>query len=283
MTALTFCEPRDLAAEIRKTKEMTKYVFAVNITLLPSFRKINYDELVDVIISEGIDVVETAGNSPEFVIRKLKAAGIKIIHKCTTVRHALKAEELGCDIISIDGCECAGRPGEDDIGGLVLIPAVVNAVKVPVIASGGIADARGFVAALALGAEGANMGTRFMLTREAPVHQNVKDWLLKFTERDTLLLLRAFRNTTRVARTPRSSKALDLERRGATIEDLQPIISGLQGQRMMDQGILDEGVITVGQSIGLINNIPTAKEVIDTMIGEAEKIVNERLVKMAEN
>jgi NAD(P)H-dependent flavin oxidoreductase YrpB (nitropropane dioxygenase family) len=282
MTALTFSEPKDLAAEIKKTKQMTKNTFAVNVTLLPSFRLVNYDGYVDVIIGEGIKVVETAGNNPERIIGRMKAAGIKIIHKCTTVRHALKAEELGCDIISIDGYECAGHPGEDDVGGLVLIPAAVNALKVPVIASGGIGDARGFVAALALGAEGINMGTRFMLTKEAPVHQNMKDWLLKVTERDTLLLLRAFRNTERVARTPHSEKALEMERNGATIEELQPVISGSKGLEMIDQGILDEGIMSVGQCIGLINDIPSAKEVIDKMIREAEQLVNERLVKIAQ-
>jgi NADH:quinone reductase (non-electrogenic) len=281
MTALTFSEPKDLATEITKTKKMTKNTFAINVTLLPSFRQVNYDGYIDVIIGEGIRVVETAGNNPERVICRLKAAGIKTIHKCTTLRHALKAEELGCDIISIDGYECAGHPGEDDVGGLVLIPAAVNALQIPVIASGGIGDARGFVAALALGAEGINMGTRFMLTKEAPVHQNVKDWLLKFTERDTMLLLRAFRNTERVARTRHSEKALEMERSGATIEELRPFISGSKGQKMIDQGILDEGIMSVGQCIGLINDIPTAKEVIDKMIREAEQIVNERLANIA--
>ncbi len=281
MTALTFSQPKDLAAEIKKTRQMTKNTFAVNVTLLPSFRQINYDGYVDVIIGEGIRVVETAGNNPERIIGRLKAAGITIIHKCTTVRHARKAEALGCDMISIDGYECAGHPGEDDVGGLVLIPAAVNAVKLPVIASGGIGDARGFVAALALGAEGVNMGTRFLLTKEAPVHQDVKDWLLKHTERDTLLLLRAFRNTERVARTPRSEKALAMERSGATIEELLPLISGLKGRDMINHGIVDEGIMSVGQCIGLIHDIPTAKEVIDTIIREADRIVNERLVKIS--
>lgn len=238
ITALTFPKPKDLAVEIKKTRKRTKNTFAINITLLPLFRQINYDDYVDVIISEGIKVVETAGNNPEHVIGRLKAAGIKIIHKCTTVRHARKAEELGCNMISIDGYECAGHPGEDDVGGLVLVPATVNAVKLPVIASGGISNARGFIAALALGAEGVNMGTRFMMTKESPIHQNVKDWLLKFAERDTLLLLRAFRNTERVARTPRSEKALEMERCGATIEELRMIISGsrTEDDRSRDRG-----------------------------------------------
>jgi nitronate monooxygenase len=282
MTALTFSAPKDLAAEIRKTKQMTKNTFAVNVTILPSFRQVNYEDYIDVIIGEGVKVVETAGNNPEHVIGRLKDAGIKIIHKCTNVRHALKAVELGCDIISIDGYECAGHPGEDDVGGLVLIPAAVSALKVPVIASGGIGDARGFVAALALGAEGVNMGTRFMLTQEAPIHQNVKDWLLKFTEKDTLLLLRAFHNTERVVRTERSEEALKIELSGAGIEALQPIISGVKGLEMIEQGIVDNGIMSAGQCIGLINDIPTVQEVIDNMIREAEQIINKRLVKMAQ-
>ncbi|MBN1663291.1 MAG: nitronate monooxygenase [Deltaproteobacteria bacterium] len=281
MTALTFSDPKDLVAEIRKTRQMTSNTFAINLTLLPTFRNINYDDYVDVIIGEGIKVVETAGNNPEKIIGRLKAAGIKVIHKCTTVRHAKTAEELGCDVVSIDGYECAGHPGEDDVGGLVLVPAAAGALKVPVIASGGIGDGRGLVAALALGAEGVNMGTRFMLTQEAPIHQNVKDWLLKFTERDTMLLLRAFRNTERVAKTPNSEKALEMEKSGASIQEMRTILSGTRGQSMMQHGEVDEGIMSVGQCIGLISDIPTAKEVIDRIIKEATQIINERLVKIA--
>ena len=281
MTALTFSDPKDLAAEIKKTRRMTSNTFAVNITILPTFKAINYDDYLDVIISEGVRVVETAGNNPEKVIGKLKAAGVTVIHKCTTVRHALKAEELGCDVISIDGYECAGHPGSDDVGGLVLVPAAVNAMKVPVIASGGIADGRGLVAALALGAEGVNMGTRFMLTQEAPIHPDVKGWLMKFSENETLLLLRAFQNTERVAKTPRSEKALAMEKAGATIQEMQSLISGAGGQRMMNEGIIDEGMMALGQCVGLIDSIPTVKDAIDKMIREAGKIVNERLVKIA--
>ncbi len=280
ITALTFSRPKDLAAEIKKTRQMTRNTFAINLTLLPTFREINYDDYVDVIIGEGIQVVETAGNNPERVIGRLKAAGLKIIHKCTTVRHAKKAEELGCDVISIDGYECAGHPGEDDVGGLVLVPAAVNALKVPVIASGGIGDARGLVAALALGAEGVNMGTRFMLTTEAPVHENVKKWLLNFTERDTLLLLRAFRNTERVARTPNSERALEMERSGASIQEMRPILSGTRGQSMLQHGFVDEGIISIGQCIGLLHDIPTVKEFVDRIIKEATQIVNERLIRL---
>ncbi|OPY90412.1 MAG: Nitronate monooxygenase [Syntrophaceae bacterium PtaU1.Bin231] len=278
MTALTFSDPKDLVAEIKKTRRMTSNTFAVNLTLLPTFRDIHYDDYVDVIIGEGIQVVELAGNNPERVLGRLKAAGIKVIHKCTTVRHAKKAEELGCDIVSIDGYECAGHPGEDDVGGLVLIPAAASALKIPIIASGGIGDARGFIAALALGAEGVNMGTRFMLTKEAPLHPNVKDWLLKFTERDTCLLLRAFRNTERVARTPNSEKALEMETSGASIQEMRPILSGTRGLSMMQGGVVDEGILALGQCIGLIHETPTVQEVIDGMIHQAAQIVNNRLV-----
>ena len=280
MTALTFSDPKDLVAEIKKTRQMTSNTFAINLTLLPTFREINYDHYVDVIIGEGVKVVETAGNNPERVIGRLKAAGVKIIHKCTTVRHAKKAEALGCDVVSIDGYECAGHPGEEDVGGLVLVPAAASALKVPIIASGGIGDARGLVAALALGAEGVNMGTRFMLTKEAPIHQNVKDWLLKLTERDTLLLLRAFRNSERVARTPNSEKVLEMERNGASIQEMRPVLSGTRGQSMMQHGIVDEGIMSLGQCIGLIHDIPTVKEVVDRIIKEAEQIVNERLTRI---
>lgn len=278
ITALSFPDPKDLAAEIRKTRQMTRNTFAVNVTLLPSFRQINYDDYLDIIIGEGITVVETAGNNPGRVIGRLKDSGIKVIHKCTTVRHAMRAQKLGCDFISIDGYECAGHPGEDDVGGLVLIPAAVDALKVPVIASGGFCDGRGLVAALALGAEGINMGTRFMLSREAPIHQNVKEWLLNQSERDTMLLLRAYRNTERVARTPNALKAFEMEKSGAPIEDLRPIISGSRGQRLYEQGVIDEGIITVGQCIGLIRDIPSAGELINRIINEARQIIRDKLV-----
>lgn len=277
MTALSFPDPKDFAAEIKKVRQMTKNIFAVNVTLLPSFRQVNYDDYLDIIIGEGITVVETAGNNPEHVIGRLKDAGIKIIHKCTTVRHSLRAQELGCDFISIDGYECAGHPGEDDVGGLVLIPAAADALKVPIIASGGFCDGRGLIAALALGAEGINMGTRFMLTKEAPIHPNVKEWLLNFTERDTMLLLRAYRNTERVAKTPNAKKAFEMEKSGATIEELRSIISGSKGQKMYEEGKIDEGIITVGQCIGLIKDIPSTKDFIDKLVKDAEQIVSKRL------
>jgi len=283
MTALSFPSGKELAAEINKTRHMTKKPFGVNISLLPTFRKIDYDDYIDTIIGEGVGIVETAGNNPERFVERLKAAGIKIIHKCTTVRHARKAEALGCDIISIDGYECAGHPGEDDVGGLVLIPAAANAVRIPIIGSGGFCDARGFVAALALGADGINMGTRFMLTKESPVHPTIKEWMVQLTERDTLLLLRAFRNTERVIRTPNAEKALEMEKKGATIEGLRPLIAGTTGRSMLQHGNMNEGIVTAGQCIGLINNVLSVKEVIDTIIADAEKIINDRLVGFVKN
>ncbi|MCX7816392.1 MAG: nitronate monooxygenase [Syntrophales bacterium] len=283
LTALTFASGKELAKEIEKTRNMTDRPFAVNVTLLPTFRDVNYDEILDVIISEGIKIVETAGNNPERVIERLKANGITVIHKCTSVRHALKAQSLGCDFVSIDSFECAGHPGEDDVGGLVLIPAAANALNIPIIASGGFADGRGLVAALALGASGINMGTRFLLTEESPVHRNVKEWLIKFSERDTMILLRAFRNSLRVAKTPYSLKVMEMEKSGATIDELHHLIAGSKGQKMFEVGTIDEGIVSIGQCIGLIKDIPTVKELVDRIIGEAKEIINEKLKVITKN
>lgn len=272
LTGLSY-SPEELKLEIRRTKQLTSKPFGVNVTLLPTLRPINYDDYVEIIIGEGIKIVETAGRSPEAFIQKFNKAGVKVIHKCTAVRFAKTAERIGCSAVSIDGFEAAGHPGEEDVTSLILIPLTVDAVKVPVIASGGFGDARGFVAALALGAEGVNMGTRFMATQEAPVHPKVKEWLVNASERDTLLLLRAFRNTMRALRNPVSERVLEMERRGATIEELVPLISGEKGKELLKTGDVEHGMLTAGQVVGLVRNIPTVKDLIATIASDAQKIV----------
>ena len=274
LTALTFPSPRELAAEIRKTKELTDRPFGVNVTLLPSLRLPDIDGYFDVIVEEKIPVVETAGRSPEPYIERLKTAGIKVIHKCTAVRFARTAQRLGCDAVSIDGFECAGHPGEEDITSLILIPLTADALEIPVIASGGFADGRGLIAALALGAEGVNMGTRFMATREAPGHPQLKDWLVKASERDTLLVLRSLRNTMRAIKNPTAEQVTEMEKQGAGLEELSPIIRGEEGKRLFETGLLNQGLWSAGQSIGLVRDIPTVKELIDGIIQDAQEIIS---------
>jgi NAD(P)H-dependent flavin oxidoreductase YrpB (nitropropane dioxygenase family) len=273
ITAFTFPTPQELAAEIKKTKGLTDKPFGANITLLPTLRPIDIDGYFNAVIDSGIKIVETAGRSPESYMERLRDAEIKVIHKCTAVRFARTAQRIGCDAISIDGFECAGHPGEEDVTSLVLIPLTVDAVEIPVIASGGFGDGRGLIAALALGAEAVNMGTRFMATKEAPAHPKVKEWLVQTSERDTLLLLRAFRNTMRALRNPTSEKVLELEKQGADIHQLESLISGRVGQNLLESGDVDNGLLTAGQVIGLIHDIPTVKELIDRTIKEAEDIV----------
>lgn len=263
--------------EINRMRALTDKPFGVNITWLPTIRPVNYDEYIGAIIGTGVKIVETAGRNPDKYLPEFKRHGIKVIHKCTTVRHALKAQELGCDIISIDGFECAGHPGEEDVTSLILTPVAAQALSIPVISSGGFADARGFVAALALGAEGINMGTRFMLTRESPIHPSLKEKLLKKRENDTLLLLRAFRNTERLLRTSVSEHALAMEKEGANIEKLAPLISGIKGRELLETGDLEKGTMYLGQAIGLIHDIPTVKEVVYGIIQGAEEIIRGRL------
>jgi NAD(P)H-dependent flavin oxidoreductase YrpB (nitropropane dioxygenase family) len=273
ITAFTFPTPQELVAEIKKTKGLTDKPFGVNITLLPTLRPIDIDGYFNAVIDSGIKIVETAGRSPESYMERLRDAEIKVIHKCTAVRFARTAQRIGCDAISIDGFECAGHPGEEDVTSLVLIPLTVDAVEIPVIASGGFGDGRGLIAALALGAEAVNMGTRFMATKEAPAHPKVKEWLVQTSERDTLLLLRSFRNTMRALRNPTSEKVLELEKQGADIHQLESLISGKVGQNLLKSGDVDNGLLTAGQVIGLIHDIPTVKELIDRTIKEAEDIV----------
>jgi NAD(P)H-dependent flavin oxidoreductase YrpB (nitropropane dioxygenase family) len=274
LTAFTFPSPAELAAEIKKTKALTDRPFGVNLTLLPTFRPVDIDGYLDTVINSGIKIVETAGRSPEPYMERLKAAGVKVVHKCTAVRFARTAQRIGCDAVSIDGFECAGHPGEEDVTSLVLIPVTADAVKIPVIASGGFGDGRGLVAALALGAEAINMGTRFLATKEAPAHPKVKELLIAASECDTVLLLRSFRNTVRALNNPTAEMVLRSEKQGADIHQLEPLISGSAGLKLLESGDVDNGLLSVGQIVGLVHDIPTVKELIDRTIKEAEEVVS---------
>ncbi len=280
ITALTQPTPEALYKEIARCRNLTDRPFAVNLTLLPAVKPPPYAEYRQAIIESGVKIVETAGNKPHDHIQHFKQHGIKIIHKCTTVRHALSAQKIGADIISIDGFECAGHPGEDDIPGLILIPATADQIDIPIIASGGFADGRGLVAALALGAEGINMGTRFCATQEAPIHERIKQFYLDNDERDTNLLLRPFRNTSRVAKNSISDRVLEISQKpDLKFEDIQPYVSGLKGKLALETGDIDAGLITAGQVQGLIHDIPTCKELIERIIQEANQIIDSRLTK----
>ncbi|HWM70306.1 MAG TPA: nitronate monooxygenase family protein [Steroidobacteraceae bacterium] len=267
LTALTQPTPEMLSREIQRCRSMTDRPFAVNLTILPTLSPPPYADYIDVIIEGGVRIVETAGNSPREYISKFKAADIKIVHKCTTVRHALSAERSGVDVVSIDGFECAGHPGEDDIPGLVLIPIAAKALKIPIIASGGIGDGRGMAAALALGAEGINMGTRFVCTREAPVHESLKQALLQASERDTNLIFRTLNNTARVFKNTVSDEVVAMERRpgGCRFEDVRHLVAGIRGRDSWERGEVNGGVLTAGMVIGLIDDIPTCAELIERM------------------
>ncbi len=281
LTALTQPTPEALTKEIARTREMTDKPFGVNLTILPTLKPVPYEEYTHAIIESGIKIVETAGNNPQRFIPSFKAAGIKLIHKCTSVRHAIKAETIGCDAISIDGFECAGHPGEDDIPGLILIPCAADKVRITMIASGGFGDARGLVAALALGADGMNMGTRFMATREAPVHDNIKQRLVEATERDTALIFRTMRNTARVFKNQVADEVVAIEGRGdATIDDIKHLVAGERGRRAMQEGDTDGGIWSAGMVAGLIHDIPTCQELVDRIMAEAEAIIDARLAGM---
>lgn len=273
LTALTQPTPAALLEEIQRTRALTDLPFGVNLTILPSITPPPYAEYVEAIIEGGVKVVETAGNSPREFIERFKQNGVKIVHKCTSVRHALSAERNGVDAISIDGFECAGHPGEDDVPGLVLIPLAARALQIPVIASGGIGDGRGFAAALALGAEGVNMGTRFCATREAPIHDNIKQALVNASERDTRLLFRSLRNTARVLRNSISVEVVNLERRpgGCEFEELRPLVAGVRGRAALETGEVENGVITAGQVVGLIEDIPSCEELMQRIVFEARQ------------
>jgi nitronate monooxygenase len=283
VTALTQPTPEALAQEIERCREFTDRPFGVNLTILPSINPPPYERYLDVILDSGVRVLETAGNNPRAFIERAKAAGVTVIHKCVAVRHALSAERDGVDAVSIDGFECAGHPGEDDISGLVLIPAAVRKLRVPVIASGGIADGRGLAAALALGAEGVNMGTRFCATREAPIHDAIKAALVGASERDTRLIFRSMQNTARVLRNAISEEVVSMERRpgGTTFEAIRPLVAGARGRAALEAGQVDGGVITAGQSVGLVDDVPTCAELLERMVIEAREHIAAAATRLA--
>ncbi|MGW8590337.1 NAD(P)H-dependent flavin oxidoreductase [Dietzia sp. NPDC055340] len=282
ITGLTQPTPEDLVREIARCREMTDQPFGVNLTILPAITPPPYAEYRQAIVESGVKIVETAGSNPKDHLPVFHEAGIKVIHKCTSVRHAVKAEQLGVDAVSIDGFECAGHPGEDDVPGLVLIPAAAAKLTIPILASGGIADARGMVAALALGADGANMGTRFMCTAESPVDEAVKQQIVANTELDTKLIFRTLRNTARVAANAISAEVVAKEAEGAEFSDIQHLVAGARGRKVFEDGDLDAGIWTAGQCQGLIDDIPTAAELVDRMMSEAEEIITSRLAGMVE-
>jgi|SRR5690606_8782251 nitronate monooxygenase len=273
LTALTQPDPEALRGEIARCRAMTDRPFGVNLTILPTTKPPPYEEFMDAALDSGVRVIETAGRSPKEFIAKAKAAGAVIVHKCTAVRHALSAERAGVDAISIDGFEAAGHPGEDDVGGLVLFAAAARAVKIPLIASGGIGSGRGMAAAMMLGAEGVNMGTRFCATREAPIHDNIKRALIAATERDTNLIFRTLRNTGRVMKNSVSDDVVAIENRpgGATFEDIRPLVAGARGKAALESGDVDAGLVWASQVMGLVDDIPTCAELLERMVAECRE------------
>ena len=282
VTGLTQETPEDLAKEIARCRDMTDKPFGVNLTILPSFRDTPYDEYMAAIIEGGIGVVETAGRNPQPFMPRLKENGIKVIHKCTSVRHSLKAEAIGCDAVSVDGFECGGHPGEDDIPNMILLPRAADELSIPFVASGGMADARSLVAALAMGADGMNMGTRFIATKEAPVHDRVKQAIVAATELDTRLVMRPLRNTERVLTNAAVERLLEKERElgsSLKIDDIMDEVAGVYPKVMLD-GDMDSGAWSCGLVAGLIHDIPTCKELIDGIVAEAEFLIRQRLEGM---
>ncbi|HEX2594602.1 MAG TPA: nitronate monooxygenase family protein [Rhizomicrobium sp.] len=283
ITGLTQGTPEKLANEIARCREMTSKPFGVNLTFLPAVTPPDYPGLIKAIIDGGVKIVETAGNNPQKWLPVLKENGIKVIHKCTSVRHSLKAEGIGCDAISVDGFECGGHPGEDDVPNFILLPRAAEELKIPFVASGGMADARSLVAALAMGAEGMNMGTRFMATKEAPIHDNVKQALVNASELDTRLIMRPLRNTERVLTNKGVEKLLATEKeKGAslTFADIAAEVAGVY-PRILVNGEMDAGGWSCGMVAGLIHDIPTVKELIDRIMREADEIINGRLARFA--
>ena len=285
ITGLTLRTPELLAREIANCREMTDKPFGVNLTFLPMFNAPPYPEYIRAIVEGGVTVVETAGRSPEEHMPALKQAGIKVIHKCTSVRHALKAESIGCNAVSVDGFECGGHPGEDDIPNMILLPRAADELKIPFIASGGMADARSLVAALALGADGINMGTRFIATREAPVHDNVKQALIDASELDCRLIMRSLRNTERVLNNANVERLLEIEReKGADLKigDIIDQVAGVYPKVMID-GTMDAGAWSCGLVVGLIHDIPTVGELVDRIMADAEAMIRGRLTIMLDD
>ncbi|KAL1711162.1 hypothetical protein EV121DRAFT_285115 [Schizophyllum commune] len=276
LTALTQPSPDALREAIRETRRRTSKPFGVNITLLPSINPPDYEGYARAAVEEGVRIFETAGNAPGPLIKFFKSQGCIVIHKCTTIRHAKSAEKHGVDVLSIDGFECAGHPGEEDMGGLVLLARAAQELKVPFIASGGIADARGLAAALALGAAGANMGTRFMCTVESPIHHNIKETIVKSKEQDTVHIFRTLHNTARVYKNKISQEVVAIERRpgGAKFEDIRDLVSGQRGKKVYELGDPDYGIWTAGPAIGLINDIPTCQDLLSRIEKEVEGIVD---------
>ncbi|MBE66216.1 MAG: nitronate monooxygenase [Gammaproteobacteria bacterium] len=280
LTGLTQPSPKDLVNEIERCREMTDKPFAVNLTILPTIKPVPYQEYAQAIVDSGIKIVETAGRNPEPFLPLFKSAGIQVIHKCTSIRHALKAEKIGCDMVSVDGFECAGHPGEDDVTNMILLPLAAQRLKIPFLASGGLGDGKGLAAALAMGADGINMGTRFMVTQEAPIHENVKQKMVEATELDTSLIYRTLSNTARVFKNSVAEQVIEVESKpGATqFEDIQSLVQGAKGRELFDTGDLDKGIWSAGMIVGLIDDIPTCNELITRIVAEAEEIIKQRLL-----
>ncbi|HDY97780.1 MAG TPA: nitronate monooxygenase [Pseudomonas sabulinigri] len=282
ITGLTQRTPADLANEIAKCRELTDKPFAVNLTFLPTVKSPDYPGYIEAIIKGGVKIVETAGRSPQEYMPALKEAGIKVIHKCTSLRHALKAQSIGCDAVSVDGFECGGHPGEDDIPNMILLPRAADELEIPFVASGGMADGRSLVAALALGAEGMNMGTRFIATQEAPVHENVKQAIVAASELDTRLVMRPLRNTERVLNNSAVERILEKEARlgkDLTFNDIIDEVAGVY-PRIMKDGEMELGAWSCGMVAGLIHDVPTCQQLIDNIMAEAEQIIRKRLASM---
>ncbi|MCY4264482.1 MAG: nitronate monooxygenase family protein [Gammaproteobacteria bacterium] len=282
LTGLTQPTPEALVREIQRCRDMTDRPFAVNLTILPTIKPVPYEEYAQAIVEAGIKIVETAGRNPEPFLPLFKAADITVIHKCTSIRHSLKAERIGCDVVSVDGFECAGHPGEDDVTNMILLPLAARRLKIPFLASGGLGDGMGLAAALAMGADGINMGTRFMVTKEAPIHKKVKQAMVEASELDTALIYRSLRNTARVFKNNIAEQVLEIEDKpGATdFEDIRPLVQGIKGRELFEEGDLNRGIWSAGMVVGLIDDIPSCEDLIQRIVSEAQTIINERLQLM---